>query len=236
MPFTIQCCCLSALICSGTFSEDLLPLYKVEGAYLLRNDKKYISAKDLLKPNKSSLISPGCRSRSLHMSKALFTETSMQERKSAHHHYLVLRLILYDEIFWSMRSTTPIFWLWIFIIFGCLTSIFFLSFLQNCLMIVWGSFPAKVEITLTVLLSFHLTAAILDVVSGINQLHILIPRRYIYNIFIHICLIRQAIQCPYIVFKIIENAKLCQYLYSPIYHYYKMLITVIFTAKLRKYY
>ena len=63
---------------------------------------------------------------------------------------------------------------------------------------------------LTVLLSFRLTAAILDVVSGINQIHILIPRRYSYNTFVHICLIGQAIQSPHTVFKVIENARLCQ--------------------------
>ena len=63
--FTIQCCCLLVLICSGTFSEHLLPLYKVVGASLLRNNKRYVSTIDFLKPSRSSLISPGCRSRSL---------------------------------------------------------------------------------------------------------------------------------------------------------------------------
>ena len=139
----------------------------------------------------------------------MFAETSMQKQKSGHHHFLVLRLIMYDEMFWAMWSTPP----HILIVDNYnlwrLTSIFFLSFLQNCLMIVWGYFPAKVEIMLTVLLSFHLTAAILDVVSGINQLHILIPRQYSYNTFILICLIGQAIQSPHIVFKIIENTGLC---------------------------
>ena len=61
----IQCSCLSVLICSETFSEDLLPLYKVDGSSLLRNTKKYVSTIDLLKPSRSSLSSPGCRSRSL---------------------------------------------------------------------------------------------------------------------------------------------------------------------------
>ena len=56
-------------------------------------------------------------------------------------------------------------WLWMLIILGCFTLIFLLSFLQNCLIIPCGSFPAKVEITLPVLLSSHLTVAILEVVS-----------------------------------------------------------------------
>ena len=144
----------------------------------------------------------------------MFTETSTQKRKSGYYHFLVLRLIMYDQKFWPIRSTYPlplphilivdIYHLWLFDI--NFFSLFPTKSLNDCFRL----FPAKVEITLIVLLSSQQTAAILDVVSGINQLHILIPRRYSYNTFIHICLIGRAIQSPHIVFKIIENARLCQ--------------------------
>ena len=77
------------------------------------------SAIDLLIPGRSTLISLACRSRSLQIWKALFTETCMQKQNSGHHHFLVLRLIM-KTIRYDLLGAWSFFQIFCFFLDDCL--------------------------------------------------------------------------------------------------------------------
>ena len=209
LPFTIQCCCLSVLICSGTFSEDLLPLCTVEEATLLRNNKKYLNNR----PPETKQIKRDFSRLLVTLSinlKGVVYRNIYARTKEWPPPFLGSQI---GHVWWNVLIyainiphilIVNIYYLWLFDI--NFFSLFPTKSLSDCLML----FSSKDRNCVNCIVAFPPNCSNIRRCIWNKATSYFNPRWYNYNTFIHTWLIGQAIQCPDIVFKIIENPRLCQ--------------------------